>query len=112
MKRIIWWLLFIILVGKLSFFVIQNKNFFLRPFDPVYLSDLYSKSQYVLGQKSKGGIGDDGLYAFAGYYYLFQRGDVSSVNFEHPPLGKYLIHKLLFPLSFCPGYFCHSDSTT
>lgn len=96
MKKIIWWLLFIILVGKLSFFVFQNKNFFLRPFDPVYLSDLYSKSQYVLGQKSIGGIGDDGLYAFAGYYYLFQRGDVSSVNFEHPPLGKYLIGLSIF----------------
>src|SRR3990167_7825817 len=62
-----------------------------RPFDPDYFSGLYSTSQYVLGEKSKGGIGDDGLYAFAGYYYFFQQGDVSAVNFEHPPLGKYLI---------------------
>lgn len=48
------------------------------------------------GQLSEGGIGDDGLYAFAGYYYLFQGGDVSSVNFEHPPLGKYLIGVSIF----------------
>jgi hypothetical protein len=43
-----------------------------------------------------GGIGDDGLYAFAGYYYFFQNGDVSAVNFEHPPLGKYLIGLSIF----------------
>src|SRR3990167_9345765 len=67
-----------------------------RPFDPDYFSGLYSTSQYVLGEKSKGGIGDDGLYAFAGYYYFFQAGDVSSVNFEHPPLGKYLIGLSIF----------------
>lgn len=96
MKRIFWWLVFIILIGKLSIFVFNNKSFFLRGFDPAYFADLYSKSQYVLGPKSKGGIGDDGLYAFAGYYYVFQRGDVSSVNFEHPPLGKYLIGLSIF----------------
>ena len=67
-----------------------------RPFDPDYFSGLYSTSQYVLGEKSKGGIGDDGLYAFAGYYYFFQQGDVSAVNFEHPPLGKYLIGLSIF----------------
>lgn len=96
MKRIIWWFLFIILIGKLTVFVFDNKSFFLRSFDPAYFADLYSKSQYVLGSKSQGGIGDDGLYAFAGYYYLFSGGDVSSVNFEHPPLGKYLIGLSIF----------------
>lgn len=49
----------------------------------------------MVGSGSKG-IGDDGLYAFAGYYYLFQGGDVSAVNFEHPPLGKYLIGVSIF----------------
>lgn len=72
-------------------FFIQNQQYYTRPFDSDYFASLYSKSQYVLGPASKGGIGDDGLYAFAGYYYFFQKGDVSSVNFEHPPLGKYLI---------------------
>lgn len=68
-----------------------GRTAFLRPFDFRYFASIYSGSQYIEGPNSKRGIGDDGLYAFAGYYYLFQKGDVASVNFEHPPLGKYLI---------------------
>ncbi len=63
---------------------------FLKPFDYKYFGELYSESQYIKGQASKRTIGDDGLYAFAGYYYI-TGGDISQVNFEHPPLGKYLI---------------------
>lgn len=77
-------------------FFIQNQHYYTRPFDPDFFASLYSKSQYVLGPASKGGIGDDGLYAFAGYYYFSQKGDVSSVNFEHPPFGKYLIGLSIF----------------
>lgn len=91
MNKFLW---FVILTGimiKLSIYIASNQNYFLRKFDPVNMGNLYSQSQYVIGERSKGGIGDDGLYAFAGYYYLFQKGDISSVNFEHPPLGKYLI---------------------
>lgn len=91
MRRFFWLILLLVILGKLSIYIISNQNYFLRKFDPVYMGNLYSQSQYVIGERSKGGIGDDGLYAFAGYYYLFQKGDVSSVNFEHPPLGKYLI---------------------
>lgn len=88
---LLWWTLFFLIAAKLIFFLVTNKQFFLRTFDPQFYGDLYSKSQYVVGAASEGGIGDDGLYTFAGYYYLFQKGDVSAVNFEHPPLGKYLI---------------------
>lgn len=87
----LWWLILGIIVVKLVLFISSNRNYFLRRFDPEYFGKLYSESQYVIGERSKGGIGDDGLYAFAGYFYLFKGGDVSSVNFEHPPLGKYLI---------------------
>lgn len=90
MKRVIWWIILGIIILKLSLFLYSAKMFFLWPFDVKFLSEVYSKSQYVIGSASKG-IGDDGLYAFAGYYYLFQKGDVTTVNFEHPPLGKYLI---------------------
>ncbi|MBI3379794.1 glycosyltransferase family 39 protein [Candidatus Gottesmanbacteria bacterium] len=90
-QSVLWWILFTLIITKLLFYLISNRQFFTRIFDPVYYGDLYSKSQYVVGSRSVGGIGDDGLYAFAGYYYLFQKGDVSAVNFEHPPLGKYLI---------------------
>lgn len=91
MRKYIELLLVILILGRVGLFIIVNQHYFLRKFDPVYMGNLYSQSQYVIGERSKGGIGDDGLYAFAGYYYLFQKGDISSVNFEHPPLGKYLI---------------------
>lgn len=85
------WLIIAIICIYLGLYLLNNKNSFLGKFDSDYFGQLYSKSQYVIGELSEGGIGDDGLYAFAGYYYLFKGGDVSSVNFEHPPLGKYLI---------------------
>lgn len=89
--RLINYILIILIIYSFLINIYRNGRYFTRPFDPVYFGKLYSESQYVKGQLSKGGIGDDGLYAFAGYYYLFQKGDISSVNFEHPPLGKYLI---------------------
>lgn len=89
-------ILLILILARLFTFWLSEKQQFLIKFNPQYYGKLYSESQYVIGQKSIGGIGDDGLYAFAGYYYFFQGGDVSSVNFEHPPLGKYLIGLSIF----------------
>lgn len=91
MKRLIWLFILIFLVVNLLNYILQKNEAFLKKFDPVHVGKVYSQSQYVLGPASKDGIGDDWLYAFAGYYYLFQGGDISSVNFEHPPLGKYLM---------------------
>lgn len=96
MRKLLWWTLISVIALRLSLFLLVNKTYFLRQFDPEYFGQLYSESQYVKGELSEGGIGDDGLYAFAGYYYLFQAGDVSSVNFEHPPIGKYLIGVSIF----------------
>ncbi len=90
-NKIIWFGILVLIIYYLSAFIISRKSYFLKKFDPEYFGQLYTNSQYVIGDRSIGGIGDDGLYAFAGYYYFFQKGDVSSVNFEHPPLGKYLI---------------------
>lgn len=96
MRKLIYLLLLAAIILKLSAFIYVNRAYFLRKFDFTYISRLYSQSQYVVGERSVGGIGDDGLYAFAGYYYLFQGGDVTKVNFEHPPLGKYLIGLSIF----------------
>ncbi len=83
--------LFLVLAAVFfCFYILQNKERYMRPYDYDYFGRLYSESQYVKGQLSKGGIGDDGLYAFAGHYYI-SGGDISQVNFENPPLGKYLI---------------------
>lgn len=74
----------------LTLFFALNRERFLRPYDYSYFGKLYSESQYVKGGASIGGIGDDGLYAFAGWYYL-TGGDISRVSFESPPLAKYAI---------------------
>lgn len=94
-KKLTWILLIVSLIYLIRFWL-NNFDRFSKKFELEYFSKLYSESQYVLGSKSKGGIGDDGLYAFSGYYYFMQRGDVSAVNFEHPPLGKYLIGLSIF----------------
>lgn len=49
----------------------------------------YSQSQYVLGENSPENISDADLYIYAGYAY-FKGEDPTTINFEHPPLGKYL----------------------
>lgn len=90
-EKVIVWIILLVIVGNLGKYLVENYYSFTRKFDPYYYGQLYSRSQYVLGPLSQGGIGDDGLYAFAGYYYVSNGGDVSRVNFEHPPLGKYLI---------------------
>lgn len=90
-KSFLWWCLIIGIISHFLFFILSKKEVYFTPYNAIEMGRLYSESQYVKGDASEGGIGDDGLYAFAGYYYLLDGGDVSSVNFEHPPLGKYLI---------------------
>lgn len=90
-KDILWWMILGVLFLHLGLHVLAYRWKFLEPYDRDRLGRNYSYSPYVRGSGTKVGIGDDGLYAFAGYYYLFDAGDVSRVNFEHPPLGKYLI---------------------
>lgn len=84
---------FLLLLAFLNiiFIVIKFKDKFLKHYDHQEMAKIYSESQYVKGPAAKTAIGDDGLYSFAGYYYLIQGGDISKVNFENPPLGKYLI---------------------
>jgi len=91
MKKILFWFIIGFILIRTAVFIFLNQLSFTRPFFPEYSSRLYSQSQYVLGNGSKRAIGDDGVYSYAGYYLVFQKGDVSAVNFEHPPLGKYLI---------------------
>lgn len=95
-KKVIWWLVLAAIAAFFCWYAVSHQEKFITPFDHIRMGKTYSQSQYVIGELSKGGIGDDGVYAFAGYYYVFQGGDVSSVNFEHPPLGKYLIGLSVF----------------
>ncbi len=89
-------LVFLILISTTIFLlpIIKNMNFYTRVYNRQLVAQKYSNSQYVKGSGGSG-IGDDGLYAFAGDYY-FNVGDPSQVNFENPPLGKYLIGLSIF----------------
>lgn len=53
------------------------------------LEDLYSRSQYVRGDAKQVILGDGDVYTYAGTRYV-QGADITSINFEHPPLAKYL----------------------
>jgi hypothetical protein len=53
------------------------------------LEDLYARSQYVLGDAKQVILGDGDVYTYAGARYV-QGESVTSINFEHPPLAKYL----------------------
>lgn len=76
---------------NICYYIVNHLDNFTVKYDHQKIGKIYSQSQYILGPKAQRNIGDDGLYAFAGYYYLMEKGDVSKVNFENPPLGKYLI---------------------
>lgn len=53
-------------------------------------AEKYAHSQYVLGEGSPQKIDDASLYIYAGFAYA--RGeDPTTINFEHPPLTKYLL---------------------
>ncbi len=65
------------------------KDEYTTRFDPEYWKMRYEKSQWVVSD-SKNSIGDDGLYAYAGWNYI-TGGDPTLLNAEMPPLGKYLI---------------------
>ena len=53
-------------------------------------SQLYANSQYVRGEATQQRIDDATLYTYAGFAYL-QGEDPTTINFEHPPLGKYVL---------------------
>lgn len=84
-------ILLILSLIRIFLFVYNNGKVYSKQYDHYEIGKIYSGSQYVKGPKSERPIGDDDLYAFAGYYYLLQGGDISAVNFENPPIGKYLI---------------------
>jgi hypothetical protein len=68
--------------------IIKYWPIFSQPINIREYEKKYSQSQYVLGEASPQKISDSELYVYAGYAY--SRGeDPTTLNFEHPPLGKY-----------------------
>jgi predicted membrane-bound dolichyl-phosphate-mannose-protein mannosyltransferase len=90
-KKYINLLLIILILLSLINTVVKNKNQYLVGFNYNKLNSLYKTSQFAQDVNDRENIiQDEDLYAFSGYYYL-TTGDISSINIEHPPLGKYFI---------------------
>lgn len=86
--KFFWFLLFILLLN-LGFRVYSYHAEYSSRYDPVYWKGRYLRSQWVVSDSPEP-IGDDGLYAYAGWEYVHGR-DPATLNAEMPPLGKYLI---------------------
>jgi hypothetical protein len=72
-----------------TLFTLQFSNELFTHTDIVEYGRKYAQSQYILGESSPKKISDAELYVYAGYAY-FKGEDPTTINFEHPPLGKYL----------------------
>lgn len=83
-------LLVIIFFTHFSFRAYQYKDNYLVGFDFDYWEKRYYESQWVV-PNSTNTIGDDGLYAYAGYKYVFDGLNPILNSPEVPFLGKYLI---------------------
>lgn len=69
--------------------ILINRQLFFDHKSFAQLEDLYSRSQYVMGDAKEVILGDGDVYTYAGARYV-QGADITSINFEHPPLAKYL----------------------
>lgn len=88
MMKIPWqvWLTTVVVVLGLGFW--QRQEIFMG-FDAQKVGQAYGQSQYVLGDQAPAKIDDATLYQYAASAY-FKGEDPTTINFEHPPLGKYL----------------------
>src|SRR3989344_7531433 len=81
---------FFLVIFTVQFFqvIYFNRNTFIKKYDTAYWKDRYEHSQWQL-PLSKRIIGDDGLYAYAGYK-LISGSDPAVISPEVPPVAKYL----------------------
>jgi len=70
--------------------VVSFPSFFLQKSNMDSFGQLYANSQYVKGEATQQRIDDATLYIYAGYAYV-KGEDPTTINFEHPPLGKYIL---------------------
>lgn len=80
---------FLIIFAQATLVIFFERSYFLTRYDVPYWKDRYEHSQYQL-PLSKRIIGDDGLFAYAGYR-LIKGDNPFSINVDKPPVGKYLI---------------------
>lgn len=88
-KKHVFLILIVLFFLHLTFRIFSFLPEYTIPFDPAYWEDRYNKSQWVVSN-SPYPIGDDGLYAYAGWEYI-HGVDPTLLNAEIPPLPKYII---------------------
>lgn len=80
----------ILMVNMVSYIIFNRKAYF-DPYSHETFAQYYRNSQYVdSSNENLIVMGDNSLYAFAGAEYIKGVNPID-INFEHPPLGKYLI---------------------
>lgn len=88
MKKISIIFCFLVIIIQFAQIIYFQRSAFLTKYDVEYWKDRYEHSQYQL-PLSKRIIGDDGLFAYAGYRLI--NGDSPfSINIDKPPAAKYL----------------------
>ena len=81
--------IYLLILILLAATVYKNRYYLFVKLDPQKYEDKYATSQYVLGDASNYWISDSDLYVYAGYAYWLGE-DPTTINFEHPPVAKYL----------------------
>lgn len=81
--------LFLTILGLVLIPAIIYRSILTTPTDMALHQQKYAQSQYILGDSSPQKISDEELYIYAGYGYV-NGEDPTTINFEHPPLVKYL----------------------
>jgi hypothetical protein len=81
----------LLLILLISFFWgYKNKNILTTHTKVGEAGHKYSISQYIMGDASPEPIKDSTLYTYAASRYVAGE-DPTKINFEHPPLGKYIL---------------------
>lgn len=89
MKKILAFLLLLLILFPLARIVGQNWDYYWSPFKPEEAKNAYEISQYVR-EENVSWIPDELHFLYASWYYL-EGGNPILVNPDYPPLGKYFV---------------------
>jgi 4-amino-4-deoxy-L-arabinose transferase-like glycosyltransferase len=90
MKKKLPYLLIAIIFLVFGWTILNNYSAYTTPYDPDYWQERYNNSQWVKGWEAGETMGDDALYAYAGWRQI-QGDDPTEINPEIPPFGRYLL---------------------
>lgn len=88
LKKIPLWVLVILILIPIGFVIFYSRQIFYYKYDSEYYENLYYHSQWNIPNSTRG-ISDGLLYQFVGYRLVLGENPFY-LNYEAPPLGKYL----------------------